>query len=192
MNELWKIAFGITGFFGVASFIIYSLYKEWLKKIPLLSDLTKSQKYNLAKLFLLLTFLFGLLGALLMGYKMYLTSKQIESSFQELKNTVSSKYEYGQKKLEEISAKSETSSDERAKVEKLKSEYTFLANSAKDALEKGQLNRFHDLTNQINELLRTNESREILKEIPADSMCWQPPSSNDIFDENFRNAKGQV
>ena len=173
MEELWKIAFSLTGLSGVVAFVIWSLYKEWLQ-VPVLRDLTQLQKYNLLRLFLVLTFVFAILGFLLSAYKYHLASNKAEISLQELTSSVTSKYEFGKMKLDSLAKKNDLSPTNQLEAEKLKNDYIFLAKEAKDALEKNQLNRFHGLTNQLNELLRSKKARELLPDVRPNQMCWEP------------------
>lgn len=59
MDELWKAAIGIAGLGAVASFVVWSLYKKWLS-LPIFQQMTKEQQYSIFRLFLILTFLFGI------------------------------------------------------------------------------------------------------------------------------------
>lgn len=65
MDEIWKIALGITGLAGVASLLIYSLYSQWLK-LPIFAKLDKELTYSILKIFLFLTFAFA--AAALVSY----------------------------------------------------------------------------------------------------------------------------
>ncbi len=59
MNEFWRIALGIAGLGAIASFLIWSLYRQWLT-LPIFQTMTKRQQFILFMTFFLLTFLFGL------------------------------------------------------------------------------------------------------------------------------------
>ncbi len=61
MDEFWKLALGIAGLGAIASFVVWSLYREWLR-LPIFQTLTKKQQFTLFQTFLILTFLFGLAG----------------------------------------------------------------------------------------------------------------------------------
>ncbi|MDA7980486.1 MAG: hypothetical protein MPJ50_17145 [Pirellulales bacterium] len=61
MNEIWKIAVGIAGLGAIAAFVVWSLYREWLR-LPIFQTLTKKQQFTLFLVFLILTFLFGIAG----------------------------------------------------------------------------------------------------------------------------------
>ena len=63
MGELWKLAFGIAGLGAIASFLLWSLYREWLR-LSIFQRLTKQQQFSLFRLFLVLTFLFALASVL--------------------------------------------------------------------------------------------------------------------------------
>ncbi|MCP5135161.1 MAG: hypothetical protein H6976_16610 [Gammaproteobacteria bacterium] len=64
MEEFWKLSLSIAGLGAIASFVLLSLYKQWLK-LDIFQKLTKSQQFILFIIFLFLTFLFALstLGA---------------------------------------------------------------------------------------------------------------------------------
>ena len=98
VEDLWKIAFSLTGISGVAAFVLWSLYKDWLQ-VPVLRDLARVQKYELLRLFLILTFIFAVVGLLLAAFKDHLATQRAEMSAQELESLVTSKYEYGKMKL---------------------------------------------------------------------------------------------
>jgi hypothetical protein len=59
MSDVWKIAITLSGLGAVASFILWSLYKQWLS-LPIFQTLTRHQQYRLFILFLLLTFFFAI------------------------------------------------------------------------------------------------------------------------------------
>ena len=64
MKQFWIAALSVGGIASVGAFVLYSLYKEWLK-VPWLKDLTKKQKFSLMKLFLILTFSSFLVAAII-------------------------------------------------------------------------------------------------------------------------------
>lgn len=61
MNDytFWEIAIGLAGIGAIGSFVLWSLYKNWLK-LPIFVQLTKKQTFNLMFAFLAFTFLFAL------------------------------------------------------------------------------------------------------------------------------------
>lgn len=59
MDKLWQAAIAVAGLGGIASFVLWSLYKQWLK-LPIFQQLTKDQLFRLFRWFLILTFLFAL------------------------------------------------------------------------------------------------------------------------------------
>lgn len=59
MEQFWNIAIAAVGLGALATFVLWSLYKQWLK-LPIFQQLTKDHQFSLFKLFLLLTFLFAL------------------------------------------------------------------------------------------------------------------------------------
>ena len=61
MESFWEIAIGLTGLGGVATFVLFGLYKDWLT-LPIFATLTKQQTFSLMRLFLALTFAFAVLA----------------------------------------------------------------------------------------------------------------------------------
>lgn len=59
MNQFWQVAISLAGLGGVASFVIWSLYREWLR-LPIFQQLTKKHQFTLFMAFMILTFLFAL------------------------------------------------------------------------------------------------------------------------------------
>ncbi len=47
--EFWQTALTFGGIAAIGAFVFFNLYKEWLT-LPVLNDLTKSQKFSLMKL----------------------------------------------------------------------------------------------------------------------------------------------
>lgn len=60
MHEIWKIGFGVAGIGGIGAFVLYALYKDWLH-LRAVAGLTREQRFKLFRLFLVFTFVFGLL-----------------------------------------------------------------------------------------------------------------------------------
>jgi hypothetical protein len=67
MNALGEVAFGIAGVGGVAAFVLWSVYKQWLK-LPIFQKMTRDQQYKLFRLFIILVFVFGIFGVAVYGY----------------------------------------------------------------------------------------------------------------------------
>ncbi len=63
MDAIWRVAITITGIGGVAAFVLFMLYREWLR-LPIFSTMTKDQQFRLFRQFLYLTFVFAVLGLL--------------------------------------------------------------------------------------------------------------------------------
>jgi hypothetical protein len=61
MAELWRIALGVSGIAGVVSFVLWSLYRNWLQ-LDIFQRMTKKQQFILFMTFFILTFLFALAG----------------------------------------------------------------------------------------------------------------------------------
>lgn len=64
MQTFWEAALGVAGLAGVASFVLWSLYKNWLQ-LDIFQRMTKRQQFILFLTFFILTFLFAMaaLGA---------------------------------------------------------------------------------------------------------------------------------
>src|SRR5262249_7360626 len=61
MAEFWRIALGIAGLGAIASFVVWSLYREWLR-LDIFQRMTKDQQFKLFIIFMVFTFLFGICG----------------------------------------------------------------------------------------------------------------------------------
>ena len=61
MQEFWKIAVPLCGMGAIASLVLLSLYKRWVK-LDIFARLTRKQTFWLMLTFLVLTFVFGLAG----------------------------------------------------------------------------------------------------------------------------------
>lgn len=78
VEDLWKAAFGIAGLGGIASFVVWSLYRQWLQ-LPIFQQMTKKQQFRIFVVFLVLTFFFGLAG---LGTYAYVSTTGSSSSSQ--------------------------------------------------------------------------------------------------------------
>ena len=74
--ESWAIS--ITGIAGVGAFVLYALYKDWLR-LEAVSTLTRPQRFLCFKFFLILTFLFGLAALALGAYRLALGQTSYEN-----------------------------------------------------------------------------------------------------------------
>lgn len=59
METFWKVAVTIAGIGGVGSFVIWSLYRQWLR-LDIFQRMTTKQQFTIFVLFLSFTFLFGI------------------------------------------------------------------------------------------------------------------------------------
>lgn len=159
MEDLWRVSFGLTGISGVVAFVLWSLYKDWLQ-VPVLHDLTKIQKYNLLKLFLILTFVFAIAGLLFGGFQKYLESGQSEVSAGELENMLKSKFEYGESKFLELK-RMDLSMEDKQIIEKLSNDYTFFNSEALEALENQEYVRSNLFYKRVVRLLETAEAQRV-------------------------------
>jgi hypothetical protein len=61
MEKFWKVALGVAGIGAVGMFVLWSLYKDWLK-LPYFVPLSQDQTFRLFRYFLFLTFGAAVLG----------------------------------------------------------------------------------------------------------------------------------
>jgi hypothetical protein len=73
MEKFWRAALGVAGIGAVGAFVLWSLYRDWLK-LPLFSRMTSDQTFVLMLVFLALTFV-SLIAMLLV----HLRSKSIDA-----------------------------------------------------------------------------------------------------------------
>ena len=74
MGVLWKAAVSVAGLGAVASFVLWSLYRQWLT-LPIFQQLTKKQLFVLFLVFFFLTFLFGVSGLATYAYTASVAAK---------------------------------------------------------------------------------------------------------------------
>jgi len=174
MEEFWKIAVGLTGISGVGAFVIYGLYKEWIRS-PLLSDLTRSQRFKLFQLFLVLTFLFTIAAFALRAYESSLVANTDEQIPLEFVKTMASRYEEGRRILSEKMQDKSLSVEDREPLAQFFRSYVELTHRANVALESSQLNLWYEETDKLHRLLRSTEAKKYL---PADlrvhDIAWDP------------------
>jgi len=73
MERFWKAAVGIGGVAAIGAFVFWSLYRDWLR-LPLFSQISPQQTFQLMLIFLSLTFL-SLVGMLIV----YVWTKHLEA-----------------------------------------------------------------------------------------------------------------
>src|SRR5215470_1378465 len=73
MERFWKAAVGIGGVAAIGAFVFWSLYRDWLR-LPLFSQISPHQTFQLMLIFLSLTFL-SLVGMLIV----YVWTKHLEA-----------------------------------------------------------------------------------------------------------------
>jgi hypothetical protein len=61
VEHFWQAALGVAGLGAVAAFVVWSIYKDWLK-LPIFQQMEKEQQYSLFRLVIVLAFLFGVAG----------------------------------------------------------------------------------------------------------------------------------
>ncbi|MBV9657591.1 MAG: hypothetical protein JO295_05720 [Verrucomicrobia bacterium] len=76
MEKFWKAALGVAGIGAVGMFVLWSLYKDWLK-LPYFVPINQDQTFQLFRYFLFLTF--GA-GALCIGAYVYVHGRRDSAS----------------------------------------------------------------------------------------------------------------
>lgn len=61
MEEFWQVAVGVAGLGAIGSFVIWSIYRQWLS-LPIFQTMTKDQQFRLFRLVIVLTFVFSILA----------------------------------------------------------------------------------------------------------------------------------
>ncbi|MEW8437603.1 MAG: hypothetical protein AB2689_05545 [Candidatus Thiodiazotropha taylori] len=173
MEQLWQAAIGLTGIAGVGSFVFFALYKEWITS-PVLLGLNRSQKYRLLLLFVVLTFFFSLSALSLSAYQSYLTSRPITISFAEAERLTLSRYEYGEALLKRLIEDPSTPEEDLRDIQMLFSEYKGHVDVAKQALKSQQLLIWHEKSNALNALLRSDIAKKYIPEAAISEMVWDP------------------
>jgi hypothetical protein len=70
MEDLWKAAIGIAGLGAIASFVLWSLYRQWLK-LPIWTKLDKRDQLIVILVFLGLTFSFAVIALGVYAYQQH-------------------------------------------------------------------------------------------------------------------------
>ena len=179
MQELWKLALGVAGLGGVACFVFWSLYKNWLK-LPIFQQMTKEQQFSLFKLFMWLTFIFAALG--LVSYVIIQlagpAARASENSVNELTKLVQSRratvldlIDRQDKALaltrEEAAQKGKPTQDVDAKVQRLrtvKERFDRLSGDYIAALNDRQFVRSHEVLRDIHALLDDAQTQALFLE----------------------------
>jgi len=60
-ENIWEAAIAVSGLGGIGAFVLWSIFKGWLK-LKIFANLTKKQTFHLMKLFLWFTFLFAVIS----------------------------------------------------------------------------------------------------------------------------------
>lgn len=146
MEALWQSAIGLTGIAGIGAFVLYALYKDWLQ-LPALADLTKPQRFSLFKLFLVLTFLFGVASLGLSAYRSHLEKQAAQASANELAHLLSERHQEGLRLIGEF--RQDASPESRDRLDSFKTAYEAQVTAAKGAVAAGELVRYHELVKQM-------------------------------------------
>lgn len=146
MEALWKAAISITGIAGVGAFVLYALYKDWLR-LEAVSTLTRPQRFSLFKFFLILTFLFGLAALALGAYQSHLDKQTVQTSAAELLRLLEDRHQAG---LRLIVKYAESAPPEaQTELQSFKTRYEAQISAARGALANGELVRYHELNKQL-------------------------------------------
>lgn len=181
MDDLWEVAIGLTGIAGVGAFVFLSLYKEWIIA-PVLMGLTKVQKYRLLMTFLVLTFAFAAAAIGLSAYQTRVSGNSLTISFEEAKAMVFYRYEEGGRALYEIKILSSLPEEDELLLDELIVDYGHLVNQSRRALEANHILRWHEMTNEINALLRTGIAKKYVPEAEISSMAYLRPIRRSLND----------
>ena len=180
MDEVWKIAIGLTGLSGVAAFVFLSLYKEWINA-PVLSDLTRKQKYNLRRLFLVLTFGFAIFALVTATYQKEQDIKGEGIAAKAFYEAEMARYELGKKLFREKLEDASLAGAEREELKKIADDYGLAVDAASDALKRSSMDLWYERTKQIHKLL---ESKAAQRFLPDEFKVWdivrQPPAVNEV------------
>jgi len=156
MEAIWQAAISLTGIAGVGAFVLYALYKDWMK-LPAVSTLSRQQRFSLFKLFLVLTFLFAAATLALSAYRSHLEKQAAQASATELRNLLDDRYKQGLRLIAEF--KESSTPEGKTKLEAFEASYAAQIKATRAALAEGEMVRYHELSKQ---LLLTVESAEHL------------------------------
>jgi hypothetical protein len=176
VEELWKFAIGLTGISGIGAFVLFSLYKEWIKA-PVIFDLTNKQKHDLLRLFLKLTFIFAIATLLSAAYDKYISSTKESISLSQLKDSVNSSYDYGQRIIDEKIKDPSLTNKDKGVLSGIKNNYEVEISNAKKALEDNNLSLWREKNNLIKRILGTDDSKKYLPSDLSTSVGSLPEES---------------
>jgi hypothetical protein len=163
MTEFWKMALSLTGVSAVGSFVVFSLYKDWLH-LPALNKLSGERLYRLFLVFLVLTFLFGVATLGLAAQKAHLDNSTRERSAAELSKIMADRHEAGERILAKAEADTSLSPSQTAKVKEVHQEYSDRMKKVQDAVKSGDEVRAAE---QYKGLLRVVQSTNTSQALPA-------------------------
>ena len=159
MEALWKAAISLTGVAGVGAFVLYALYKDWMR-LEAVSTLTRPQRFSLFKLFLILTFLFGLAALGLGAYQSHLDKQAAQASAAELLRLLNDRHEAGIRLIAEYAESAPP--EEQTKLQSFKTSYEAQVSAVRGALANGDLVRYHELYKQL--ILSVEELESLSKQ----------------------------
>jgi hypothetical protein len=154
MEQLWKVALGIAGLGAVASFVVWSIYRQWLS-LPIFQQMTKDHQFKLFRLVIVLTFLFGIAGlvayAIVSKSSAATTSRKIESSRDELIAILQTREANFLQAVTNLYVTLESNGDKEAidEVRTLKEAVVAINKKRVKALGQGNLVLAHELANEL-------------------------------------------
>ncbi len=170
MDELWKVAFGIAGIGGIACFVLWSLYKNWLK-MDIFQQMTKEQQYRLFQLFFVLSFLFALAG--LAVYALIATRG---GSHTEVQKILESKHAGIKEELDKESSRSQNPQEYKQFQANVEQKLATI----RDAHRKNEDARSRDATKDLLRFIDTDENRKLVPASLRDKIrddCYVPPGT---------------
>lgn len=192
MNELWKAAFAVAGLASVVSFVLWSLYKTWLR-LPIFQTLTKQQIYRLLILFLILTFL-----AFLTGVGAYLILAIKDKPGRSVDELVRLLKFREQQIVTMIDTRKKEHQDELANgvhppglepnnsdtFDSVKTQFLSLSSANIEAIQNGDFVASHELVRQIRELFEGPDGGEVFS-----VRRWMPESRSVITPDGTKTER---
>jgi hypothetical protein len=158
MGEFWKLAVSLTGISGVGAAVFYALYKQWLNP-TILKGLGEASKLELFKVFLCLTFFFGIATLALGAYKMYVDSTPVRVSMRELLRNLKDKHETGERIFKDLQEDPTVPDVDKEAIRKLHADYTLRARKTEEAISMGDMNRFSEHNKSLIRMLDSDDAK---------------------------------
>lgn len=182
MEEVWKFAISISGIAGIAAFVFFGLYKEWLN-LPAFADLTKKQRFDLFKIFLILTFIFALAGLSLSAYQAYIDHRNGEASRVELEKTLESRKKEADDLFKEAlnDPLLPLDPERKKRIEVYQAKYNRIMQDAINALDQKQLNLHNEKMKELNRMLYSDDFKKLLPKIDPTRVTIQTSGRSTIY-----------